>query len=231
MAENKKSVLLYCDIIHTVKELTNEEAGKLFKHYLDYVNDLNPKSDRLTELLFEPIKQNLKRDLKKWESILCKRSDAGKISAEKRKQNQHKSTHVKSVKQTSTNPTVIVNDIVTVNENVNDIKEKNIVKIQEKFYQSLTPFLDKFNKVEIRKFYDYWSEPNKSKTKIKWQLEKTWDTNKRLARWTNNKFNEKTITNNRKGFDSDSTRGAIEAVERIAEQYGQGNAFTQSDGD
>ena len=25
MAENKKSVLLYCDIIHTVKELSNAE--------------------------------------------------------------------------------------------------------------------------------------------------------------------------------------------------------------
>ena len=68
MAKNKKSVLLYCDIIHTVEPLTNEEAGKLFKHYLRYINDQNPESpDRLTALLFEPIKQNLKRDLKKWE--------------------------------------------------------------------------------------------------------------------------------------------------------------------
>lgn len=69
MAEGKKSVLLYCDLIHTVEPLTDEEAGKLFKHYLRYINDQNPCSeDRLITLLFEPIKQNLKRDLKKWES-------------------------------------------------------------------------------------------------------------------------------------------------------------------
>jgi len=58
MAENKKSVLLYCDIIHTVEELTDQEAGVLFKHYLRYVNDQNPTPpDRITAIAFEPIKQ------------------------------------------------------------------------------------------------------------------------------------------------------------------------------
>ena len=81
MAENKKSVLLYCDIIHTVSELTNEEAGILFKHYLSYINDLNPIApDKLTQIVFEPIKQNLKRDLKKWEAKVGNFSEAGKIS-------------------------------------------------------------------------------------------------------------------------------------------------------
>lgn len=69
-------------------------------------------------------------------------------------------------------------------KNVN--KEEYIGKIQKQFYQSLTPFIDNFDAKELRKFYDYWSEPNKSKTKIKWQLERTWDTKKRLDRWMNN---------------------------------------------
>jgi hypothetical protein len=87
MATNKKSVLLYCDIIHTVKELTNEEAGKLFKHYLEYINDLNPVSDdRMITLLFEPIKQNLKRDLKKWESKSLKNKEIAIAGWVKRKE-------------------------------------------------------------------------------------------------------------------------------------------------
>ena len=66
MAENKKSFLLYCDLIHTVQKLNDQQAGKLFKHVLEYVNDLNPQTDDiLTEVCFEPIKQNLKRDLRK----------------------------------------------------------------------------------------------------------------------------------------------------------------------
>lgn len=85
MAENKKSVLLYCDIIHTVKTLTDEEAGKLFKHYLAYINDLNPEPpDRLTQITFEPIKQTLKRDLLKWEEKKGTKSDSGILGNLKR---------------------------------------------------------------------------------------------------------------------------------------------------
>lgn len=37
----------------------------------------------------------------------------------------------------------------------------------------------------LNDFFDYWSEPNK-KGKMKWELEKTWDTKRRLKRWFNN---------------------------------------------
>ncbi len=59
----KKSFILYSDILHTVKKLNNTQAGKLFKYILEYVNDENPKIDDLAvDLVFEPIKQNLKRE-------------------------------------------------------------------------------------------------------------------------------------------------------------------------
>ena len=68
MAKDKKSVLLYCDIIHTVEKMDNETAGQFFKHYLRYINDLNPETENLVvDIAFESVKQNLKRDLKKWE--------------------------------------------------------------------------------------------------------------------------------------------------------------------
>lgn len=70
MAENKKSFLLYCDIIHTIEQLSDEQAGHLFKHVLYYVNDLNPETDNvITKIAFEPIKQQLKRDLVRYEKI------------------------------------------------------------------------------------------------------------------------------------------------------------------
>jgi hypothetical protein len=88
MAQDKKSFLLYTDLIHTVKKLNNEQAGKLFKHVLEYVNDLNPQTDDiLLQVCFEPIKQSLKRDLKKYENIREKKREAGKKGAKKRWQN------------------------------------------------------------------------------------------------------------------------------------------------
>ena len=68
MAKDKKSFLLYCDLIHTVNKLSDEQAGKLLKHILSYVNNENPvANDVIIDLVFEPIKQQLKRDLKKYE--------------------------------------------------------------------------------------------------------------------------------------------------------------------
>lgn len=63
---------------YTVKKLTDEQSGKLFKHILSYVNDENPViNDVILDLVFEPIKQALKRDLKRYESICLRNKDNG----------------------------------------------------------------------------------------------------------------------------------------------------------
>tara|TARA_Y100000592_G_scaffold48959_1_gene77493 strand:+ start:107 stop:667 length:561 start_codon:yes stop_codon:yes gene_type:complete len=113
MAENKKSFLLYCDLIHTVQKLNDQQAGKLFKHVLEYVNDLNPQTDDiLTEVCFEPIKQNLKRDLRKYEEIRKKKSDAGKKGMKKRwKKDNNDNTCYKPITKITDNVNVNVNDI------------------------------------------------------------------------------------------------------------------------
>lgn len=68
MAVGKKNVIVYTDWISTFELLSDEEAGKLIKHFFRYVNDQDPQPpDRLIEILFEPIKTTLKRDLNKWE--------------------------------------------------------------------------------------------------------------------------------------------------------------------
>ena len=75
MAENKKSFMLYVDLIHTVKKLDKSKVGELFIHILEYVNDLNPvTNDLIIEIAFEPIKQQLKRDLRKYEDT-CKKNN------------------------------------------------------------------------------------------------------------------------------------------------------------
>lgn len=58
------------------------------------------------------------------------------------------------------------------------------------FYDSLIPFLKTYSKETIKDFYDYWTEPNKSKTKLKFELERTWDLSRRLSRWNKNDFNK-----------------------------------------
>ena len=67
MAEGKKSFVLYSDQRGVFDKLSDEQAGILIKHIFGYVNDEKPKGDFITELAFESIKQQLKRDLVKYE--------------------------------------------------------------------------------------------------------------------------------------------------------------------
>lgn len=77
MADKKNKVIVYKDWISTFEKLSDDEAGKLIKHFFQYINDLNPESDdRLITLLFEPIKQTLKRDLKAYEARCKKNTEA-----------------------------------------------------------------------------------------------------------------------------------------------------------
>lgn len=75
MAENKKSFILYTDQSGVFNQLPDEIAGKLIKHIFAYVNDENPICDDLIiNIAFEPIKQSLKRDLKRYEQYIEKQS-------------------------------------------------------------------------------------------------------------------------------------------------------------
>lgn len=56
-------------------------------------------------------------------------------------------------------------------------------KRKEKFYQELVPYVATYGKGMIRKFYGYWSETNRSKTRMRCETEKTWDLNLRLQNW------------------------------------------------
>jgi len=136
MAENKKGFLLYADYLEDFSGLNMEERGQLITTILEYVNDLNPEpEDRVVRAAWIPIKKQLKRDLEKYEDKRKKRSEAGKISAEKRRKekihNLTKSTSVKSVKQkptkTNTDKNCLTNSTVkdSVSVSVNDIPKGN----------------------------------------------------------------------------------------------------------
>ena len=185
MAENKKSFILYSDLLHTIDLMPDENAGKLFKHILKYVNDLNPEAeDLITKLSFEPIKQQLKRDLIKWEDKSVNRSESGRLGGiksgearrSKMKQNEANASKTKQNEHVSVN----VND----NVNVNNIESRKL-----KFADTLKPYLQLYGKELLNDFFKYWTEPNKSNTKFKQELEKTWSLERRLETWSNNERN------------------------------------------
>lgn len=220
MAEDKKSFVLYADLIHTVKKMPKDKQGDLFMTILAYVNDENPVvDDLLIDLVFEPIKRQMKRDLVKYETAKEKRREAGRLaglkSGEARKVNILETNQIEPMRTNGSNsePNEHVNVNATVNGTVT-VKEinNNIDTRKLKFAQSLIPFVSIYGNELIRNFCDYWSEPNKSNTRFRQELEKTWDTERRLKTWNQNNFGNS--INNKKQTQDEITKLANEIRNR-----------------
>lgn len=157
----KKSFILYSDIRETFTALTDEEAGQLIKHILTYVNGIEPIiENRIVKILFEPIKAQLIRDAEKWNQIIDKRKEAGKLGGlakgSKRKQ---KVANAKSAKQKLANLAVNDNVNVNVTDNVN-VNDNDIKKI------NIRPFVNIY-KSELEKLYSEYLEHE-----VNWMLDK-----------------------------------------------------------
>lgn len=125
MAKDKKSFILYVDQKDLFNKLPDDIAGKLIKHIYSYVSDENPKSDDLIiEIAFEPIKQQLKRDLKLFEEKRVKRSEAGLAGATKRWKEMPNDANEW---QTIANDSKRINGIAKIADNVND-NDNNIYR-------------------------------------------------------------------------------------------------------
>lgn len=62
-------------------------------------------------------------------------------------------------------------------------KKVDLEKRAQEFKLSLYPFVGNYPKETVKAFYEYWSEGNASFTKMKFELQPTWETAKRLATW------------------------------------------------
>ncbi len=208
--KGKKSVLLYCDIIHTIEILDNENAGLLFKHYLRYINDQEPEPPNLlVEIAFEGVKQNLKRDLKSWEKTTESRSKAGQIGNLKRYNPDVYNDFINN-KITFEEAIILAKDCkgsqdvaklaVNVNDNVK-VKDKvinnNTIKEREtEFKNSLRPYVEKYGKEMLNKFFLYWTEKKPKGRKMRFEMEKVFDIERRLITWESRNKNFNNYNNN-----------------------------------
>lgn len=158
--ENKKSFIAYCDWKETFEALPDDKAGQLIKHIFSYVADEDPETDDvLINAVFANIKNTLKRDLQKWEKQHQQRIDAGKRSAELRKQ---ASTTVKRpLNDNKQSSTVSVSDnvSVTVNDTDSVIKKKTV-------------------NIPFEEFWNFYDKKVGDKTKIKKKWEKLKDSDR-----------------------------------------------------
>ena len=57
-----------------------------------------------------------------------------------------------------------------------------------RFVDALQPFAARYGQGMITQFAEYWTEPNRSNTRMRFELQRTWNTSLRLARWARNDY-------------------------------------------
>ena len=85
------------------------------------------------------------------------------------------------VKKGSSRPQVEVKEGVK-DKDKDRVIVKDISNIIKLFKKDVSSFKE-YPKELLDEFFDYWSELNRSKTKMRWERENTWDLGKRIKRW------------------------------------------------
>ena len=137
MAKDKNSFILYKDQRIYFDKLSDDDAGKLIKHIFKYISDEDPKPENMViDLSFEPFKLSLKRDLKKYESII----ERNKVNGLKggRPKKPKKPSGLSGNPKNPSKPKKADSD--SVNDSVSDIKERYKV------------FISQFNEIKGTKF-------------------------------------------------------------------------------
>tara|TARA_R100000654_G_scaffold1062_3_gene4017 strand:+ start:230 stop:991 length:762 start_codon:yes stop_codon:yes gene_type:complete len=82
------------------------------------------------------------------------------------------------------------NASISISNSISSSKSKSKIKDRiHEFKNSVYSHKD-FDKEDLENFFLYWSELNKSGSKMRFELERTWSLTLRLKRWVNNGFNK-----------------------------------------
>ena len=78
--------------------------------------------------------------------------------------------------------------------NTKQLTINNIKQRERKFIEEINQLNTTATSEQKESFASYWTEPNRSKTKMRFEIQKTFDVNRRLLTWIRNdkKFNNKT---------------------------------------
>lgn len=182
MAENKTSVIFLKDWSILIQSLSSEKQLVFWSLFMQYNSDLEC-NDEVVKPIWNFIKSQLINMENKYQENIVNRNKINGLKGGRPKTQDKPNNPVGLL---ATQITLNVNE--NVNNNVN-VKENNIEERKLKFANTLKPFLETYGKDLLNDFFKYWTEPNKSNTKFKQELEKTWSLERRLETWSNNDKN------------------------------------------
>ena len=78
------------------------------------------------------------------------------------------------------------------NERAESGVSRSLDERRESFRQECLQYCGKYNNEQVADFYHYWAEESAKTGKMLFEMEKSWNTAFRLARWNNNQYSSAT---------------------------------------
>lgn len=243
MDKPKTSFVYYKDWAEELMKLPSDLRLRIddaVKRYVFYGEE--PTDREVLYSMFALMRTQIDRDAEKYERIRAVRSDAGNKGNLKRwgdrsqnVANVANATNASQKSQKVANVAVDVDADVDADADVdvdadadktpfgvidNVSRSLSLKERQKMFYNELIPYVGKYTSVLLRSFFDYWSEPSQNGSKMRRELEKTWDTEKRLARWERN---EKPTPGTHENRTNDSAAQTVSAAAAAVSELLAGN--------
>jgi hypothetical protein len=120
----KKSFILHVDSLSVLDELSNEQAGILFKAIKDYQNGLIPELDFGLRMAFLPFENQFKRDAESYDKTCLRNKENGSKGGRPKKPTETQKTQVvisKPKKADSDNDSDSENNKITLRQPKLDI--------------------------------------------------------------------------------------------------------------
>lgn len=200
-------------------KLTKRKGFNFFRSYFDVYNELESKDDKvafidaLLDRQFLGVKPTELTGMAKFAYISQTNSIDSQVKGYEDKTKTKLTPTEPPTLGGKSPPTIQVQEEVEVQVQVK--QKKSIDDRKRDFTKSLQPYLDEFGKDLLNNFYEYWTEHGENDRKMRFEKQKSFGIKRRLTTWKKNDkgfANEKTRTNNRKGFKSDTTERAIEST-------------------
>ena len=194
MSNKKKSFLLHIDSLDILDDLTNGQAGVLFKAIKAYQHDEEFPLDSVVKIAFSPFKNQFFRDDEKYTETCKRRAIAGS------KGGKQKVANASNSKQELAN----VADTKNKNKNKTKNKSDNNKEVTSRFtppsLEDVKQYCDeRMNYVNPQDFIDHYTAANwfRGKTKIKcWKsCVRTWEKNAKPKSQTVKQYSDTTEQN------------------------------------
>ena len=132
-----------------------------------YIDLLCVQADK-GHLTLQNIKDILNGDFECWEKLKGKFTEANGKYFNRKLESIKQGKHKKTVEE-------IALDRAKLDQMLTEKKNR--------FYEDCKPFLAKYPKQMLREFYNYWVETNRSGTRLRFELQQTFEVSRRLATW------------------------------------------------